>query len=111
MALRSESTGMTQLSAIAGLPSYWADASKPHQLGWDACLIDVEVNRENLAERATRIEMAFNTDETVHLSGRHCQLETSYNENKTPAKHRDIFLPFRLHHLSHSYFGRGIGSK
>ena len=31
--------------------------------------------------------------------------------NKTPAKHRDIFLPFRLHHLSHSYFGRGIGSK
>ena len=32
MALRSESTGMTQPSAIAGLPSYWADASKPHQL-------------------------------------------------------------------------------
>ena len=32
-------------------------------------------------------------------------------QNKTPAKHRDIFLPFHLHHVSHSYFGRGIGSK
>ena len=31
--------------------------------------------------------------------------------NKTPAKHRDIFLPFSLHYLSHSYFGRGIGSE
>ena len=31
--------------------------------------------------------------------------------NKTPTKHRDIFFPFRLHQLSHSYFGRGIGSK
>ena len=31
--------------------------------------------------------------------------------NKTPAKHRYIFLSFRLHHLSHSYFGRGIRSK
>ena len=27
--------------------------------------------------------------------------------NKTPAKHRDIFLRFGLHQLSHSHFGRG----
>ena len=27
--------------------------------------------------------------------------------NKPPAKHRDIFRPFRLHQLSHSNFGRG----
>ena len=39
MALRSESTGMTQPSAIAGLPSYWADASKPPQLEWENELI------------------------------------------------------------------------
>ena len=30
-----------------------------------------------------------------------------YLYNKTPAKHRDIFLPFRLHQLSHCYFGSG----
>ena len=35
-----------------------------------------------------------------------------FKMNKTPAKHRDIFLPFRLpYHLSHSYFERGIGSE
>ena len=28
---------------------------------------------------------------------------TSLCINKTPAKHRDVFLPFRFHHLSHSY--------
>ena len=32
-------------------------------------------------------------------------------ENKTPAKHRDIFRPFCFHQLSHCYFGRGIRSK
>ena len=33
------------------------------------------------------------------------------SNNKTPAKHRDIFRPLRLRQMSHSYFGRGIGSK
>ena len=32
-------------------------------------------------------------------------------KTETPAKHRDIFRPVRLHQLSHSYFEGGIGSK
>ena len=35
-----------------------------------------------------------------------CRLQTAFH-NKTPAKHRDIFQPVRLHHLSQSYFDRG----
>ena len=43
---------------------------------------------------------------TINQSVKQIRLKNNF-ENKTHAKHRDIFRPVRLHQLSHSYFGRG----